>query len=125
MENLSSVLYHYFKGLETGNLEMIADAFAENAVIHSPLYGDASAKEFYIKILSDAPQSDIAILNVFTGMEDINSAAVHFKYHLILNGTQSYFECVDIFKFDEAGKIKDMTIIYDTAALRAEIERLS
>ena len=120
-----SVLYNYFRGLEMGNNDLILQGFAENAMIHSPLYGDVPAKQFYDKLLNDTTQSDITLLNTFKSNDNNYTAAVHFKYHWVLrDGTPTHFECVDIFKFDESGKIADMTIIYDTAALRTAFHQL-
>lgn len=125
MENISIALYTYFKGLEKGDTHMVLDVFAENALIHSPLYGDVYARDFYTESSAGMLQSDIALLNIFESKEQVNTAAVHFKYHMVLqDGTPAHFECVDIFKFDEAGKIADMTIIYDTAKLRTAFEKL-
>ncbi|HNP22839.1 MAG TPA: hypothetical protein PKM63_15705 [Panacibacter sp.] len=125
MEKFTPVLYNYFKGLEMGDTVMILESFAVNAMIHSPLYGDVPAKEFYTKLFNDTRQSDIALLNIFEGRDNNYTAAVHFKYHWILkDGTPTHFECVDIFKFDEERKIVDMTIIYDTSKLRSAFKQL-
>ena len=126
MQKLKDTIYIYFKGLETGNIAMVLDVFAENAFVHSPLYGDQPASVFYTKLFSDTRQSEITLLNIFDSTENNYTAAVHFKYHWILSdGTPTHFECIDVFKFDEQGKIADMTIIYDTAKLRPAFESLS
>src|SRR6478735_12137001 len=126
MLKLKDTIYAYFKGLETGNTTMILDVFAENAFVHSPLYGDQLAAVFYTKLFADTRQSDITLLNIFESTENNYTAAVHFKYHWILSdATPTHFECIDVFKFDEQGKIADMTIIYDTAKLRPAFEALS
>lgn len=126
MSQYKDILYNYFKGLETGNVLMILDVFAENAMVHSPLYGDELAAIFYTKLFADTKQSDITLLNIFESTENNYTTAVHFKYHWVLaDGTPTHFECVDIFKFNETGKIADMNIIYDTAKLRPAFESLS
>jgi SnoaL-like domain len=126
VNNIREAIYNYFKGLETGNVNMIMDVFSDNAMVHSPLYGDQPAALFYTKLFADTRQSDITLLNIFESVENNYTAAVHFKYHWILaDGTPTHFECVDIFKFDENGKVADMTITYDTAKLRPAFEALS
>lgn len=126
MNIIKEAIYSYFKGLETNDANAIMSVFAGNAMVHSPLYGDQLASVFYTKLLADTKQSDITLLNIFESVENKYTAAVHFKYHWILaDGTPTHFECVDIFKFDETGKIADMTIIYDTAKLRPAFESLS
>ena len=126
MISLKDTIYTYFKGLETANRELITSVFSENARVHSPLYGDQPAVEFYTKLFADTNQSDVTLLNFFERTEYNYTAAVHFKYHWILkDGTPTHFECVDVFKFDENGRVADMTIIYDTAKLRTSFEALS
>ena len=89
-------------------------------------FADQLAAVFYTNLFADTRQSDITLLNIFESIENNYTAAVHFKYHWILSdGTPTHFECMDIFKFDEQGKIADMTIIYDTAKLRPAFEALS
>jgi hypothetical protein len=125
MQNLKDAIYNYFKGLETGNKELVLSVFANNAKVHSPLYGDQQATVFYTKLFADTTQSDITLLNIFESTENSYTAAAHFKYHWILrDGTATHFECVDVFKFDESGKVADMTIIYDTSKIRTSFEAL-
>ena len=123
---MKEALYKYFKGLETGNVSMIFEVFAMNAMVYSPLYGHTQAVQFYSKLFADTNRSDINILNIFESTQNNYSASVHFKYHWKLkDGTPTHFECVDIFAFDENDKITELTIIYDTAHLRTSFEALS
>jgi hypothetical protein len=39
----------------------------------------------------------------------------------LADGSHVSFRCVDLFDFDEQGLIATMTIIYDTAPIRAEV----
>lgn len=122
---MKEVLYTYFKALETADINLILSVFATNAIIHSPLYGDMPANRFYEALFADTNRSDISLINFFESTENKYTAAVQFKYHWILaDGTPTHFECVDIFRFDEFGKVAEMTIIYDTAKLRTAFENL-
>ena len=84
MQKFTPALYNYLKGLEMGNTGLILEGFAENAIIHSPLYGDVPAKKFYERLFNDTRQSDITLLNTFESNDNKYTAAVHFKYHWIL-----------------------------------------
>jgi hypothetical protein len=42
---------------------------------------------------------------------------------VLKDGTPTYFECVDIFQFAQDGKIKQVSIIYDTAKIRVFLKK--
>src|SRR3954454_8097501 len=122
---MKNILETYLKSLEAGDAKTIISLFSENGVIHSPLYGDVPAKDFYKDLFDDTTQSVITLSNIFQSSTNLNTAAAHFKYEWTLkNGTKTNFEAVDVFVFDEHGKIKEMTIIYDTAKTRRAFEML-
>ncbi|HEY6977857.1 MAG TPA: nuclear transport factor 2 family protein [Chitinophagaceae bacterium] len=122
---MKDILETYLKNLEAGDAEAIVKLFSEDGIIHSPLYGDMLAKNFYKDLFADTIRSTITLVNVFQSATNANTAAVHFKYEWTLrNGTKTNFEAVDIFSFDKLGKIKAMTIIYDTAQTRSAFEKL-
>ncbi len=118
------IIKKYLSALETGSYEKIIKLFAKNALIFSPLYGKIKAETFYKELMKDTSKSQIKLLNVFKS----NKKAVwagHFLYEWKLkNGKETSFECVDIFVFDEKGKIKQLTIIYDTAKTRTSFEKM-
>lgn len=108
----------YLKALEAGELHDILDLFGEEAVVHSPLYGEQPAEDFFRKLLEDTDHSILTPLRIFTD-EQKKSGAAYFLYEWVLNnGAHASFPVVDIFDFDASGKIKELTIIYDSAATR-------
>ena len=116
---IEKTLKLYLKALEKGSYEDIIKLFTENAMVNSPLYGKIKASEFYKELFKDTAKSKISLLNIFT---DKNLGAAHFLYEWVLkDGTPTSFECVDIFKFSD-GKIKHLTIIYDTYKTRQSFE---
>ena len=116
---MKEIIQHYLNALGTGDLGKIIQLFSDDAIIHSPLYGDVLAKIFFTDLFADTSQSEISLLNTFTNLEKPGLFAAHFRYFWILkNGAETSFECIDIFQFDEQGKIKEMTIIYDTWHIR-------
>lgn len=111
----------YLEALEEGNYEKIIKLFTGDATIFSPLYGKIKAKDFYRKLFKDTVKSKITLLNVFRGDNKFVGAG-HFYYDWILKGgTSTSFECVDVLRFAGDGKIKQLTIIYDTHKTRQSL----
>ena len=98
---------------------MVSFLFTEGAVVHSPLYGIVPSAQFYFDLFNDTSTSKITLLHVFSSTDDVNTIAAYFHYDWVLkDGTPTGFDCVDVFRLDEAGKITSLHIIYDTAAIR-------
>lgn len=116
------LLNQYLHALEKGDYDSILHLFTEDAVINSPLYGRVKASHFYKELVDDTKKSTITVLHIFTSK---NAGAVHFFYEWTLkDGTLTTFECVDIVEFSGNGKIKELTIIYDTYRTRKHFERM-
>ncbi len=65
---------------------------SEDGIVHSPLYGDIPAKDFYEDLFADTSQSIITLINTFESTNNPDTAAAHFKYDWILkDGTKIYF----------------------------------
>ncbi|MCI4650287.1 nuclear transport factor 2 family protein [Phaeodactylibacter sp.] len=113
----------YLDALSRGDLEQLMALFAPKAIIHSPLYGQQPARVFYPALLEDSAASHIELLQIFQSHSP-QHAAVNFLYHWTLaNGEEVTFDCVDIFRFNEAGKIAELKIIYDASQTRPALER--
>jgi len=112
----------YLQALEAGDLQRITDLFTGEATVISPLYGEQSAPAFFRQLLADTDHSVLTPLRLFYE-ERARSGAAFFLYEWILNdGRHVAFEVVDLFRFDEVGKIEELRIIYDTAPTRAILE---
>jgi hypothetical protein len=120
------VVKAYFQGLEGKNYEGIIRLFAEDAVVHSPLYGKIEAVKFYRDLFQVTQSSQITLKNIFLSATDPDCAAAHFIYAWKMkNGALCQFECVDVFEFrPNSSKIRSLTIIYDTARTRKDFEKL-
>jgi len=122
---IEKAIKEYLRGLEIGSADEIIKLFSPDAIVHSPLYGDVKAKKFYQELFKDTSKSKITLMNIFVSQNNPQIAAGHFRYDWILkDGTSTSFECVDIFRFDENGKIKELTIIYDTSKIRTSFEEM-
>lgn len=121
---IEKTLTQYLHVLQKGSYEAIIELFTEDAVINSPLYGIVKASRFYEELLKDTQKSEITLLNIFFN-ESKNAGAAHFLYKWMLNnGKVTSFECVDIVEFSDNGKIKQLTIIYDTYEIREGFEKM-
>lgn len=115
----------YIRALEKGSYEAITKLFAEDAIVNSPLYGKVKASEFYKELFKDTTKSKITLLNIFVSKSNRGIGAGHFRYDWILKDrTPTSFECVDVFQFANDGKIKQLTIIYDTYKTRQAFEKI-
>ena len=115
----------YLRCLETADYETLISLFADDAVVHSPLYGDVPAPKFYKDLFEDTAESKITPLNVFTS-ENPNVAAAHFQFDWTLaDGTPVPFEVVDVFRFSDDGKVKELKIIYDSAKTKPAFDQLN
>jgi len=122
---IEKTIKEYLKGLEVGSYEHIIKLFSPDAVVHSPLYSDIKAKKFYQNLFEDTSKSKINLINIFVNPKKPQVAAGHFHYDWILkDGTSTSFECVDIFQFTQNGKIKELTIIYDTSKIKTSFENM-
>lgn len=112
----------YLDALNTGDLEGVCALFAPDARILSPLYGTRPAREFYTELFADTTRSETTPINIFDNSSLGGAVALHFRYVWTLSsGKIVAFECVDVFELAPDGQhFAGMTIIYDTAPLRAE-----
>ncbi|MEK7616054.1 MAG: nuclear transport factor 2 family protein [Patescibacteria group bacterium] len=114
----------YLRCLERSDYENLIGLFASSAIIHSPLYGEVEAKNFYKDLFKDTTKSTISLKDIFMN-EDESKGAVNFLYDWVLaDGSRVSFNCVDIFKFSSEGKIKELTIIYDTSQTRPKFDKM-
>lgn len=114
----------YLAALNAGSLADVLSLFAPDAQIVSPLYGVMEAGRFYADLFADTNRSVTRLLNVFVPSGDARSVALHFHYTWTLkSGKVVQFECVDVFELSADGeKFAKLTIIYDTAPIRADFE---
>ncbi len=112
----------YLKALENADYQAIMELFAEEALVHSPLYGKRPAYDFYRDLFKDTSRSKITLIDLFYHPEK-NRASANFLYEWTLgNGSHVFFDCVDIFDFDQRGTIVELKIIYDASSTRLALD---
>ena len=122
---MKNIIRQYLDNVESGDAEKVIALFSEDAIIHSPLYGNQPARHFFTKLFADTNRSIITLLHIYRSVDNEELYSAHFRYDWILkNGAATSFECIDIFRFDQQEKIKELTIIYDTSKIRSQLEEL-
>jgi ketosteroid isomerase-like protein len=112
----------YLAALERADLEAVTALFTDDGVVHSPLYGAMPARDFYAGLFADTARSKTTPKAVFT-TADGSRLALHFAFDWTLaSGKTVRFEVVDVFRLAADGRFAELTIIYDTAPLRADFE---
>lgn len=112
----------YLALLAAGDVRAIVSLFSPQGMVNSPFLGVQPAGEFFEQLKAATRRSVLEDPEVFVSAAGSRRATVSFTYQWELaDGSQVSFRCVDIFDFDEQGLIATMTIIYDTAPLRAEV----
>ena len=113
----------YLTALESGDPSRVLELFADDAVVHSPLYGDLPAQHFYPRLFADTRELKLKLRTVFHADRSI---AFWFDFDWTLsNGTPAPFRVVDIAELDDEGRIRELHIIYDTAVLRDAFDALA
>lgn len=122
----TELCHRYLAALDAGDLDAVLALFTTNAEVVSPLYGTKPAAEFYEGLFADTKASDTTLLNIFDRAGDGGSVALHFRYGWTLaDGTPATFEVVDVIELTPArDAFAKLTIIYDTAPLRADWNRV-
>lgn len=114
--------YRYLAALNAGDIGAVLALFSADAMVVSPLHGSRDAVAFYTDLFADTQQSDTRFITLFDSADTPGTVALQFEYNWTLaDGNKVSFHCVDVFEINPNGEQFDkLTIIYDTAPLRAE-----
>lgn len=115
--DVKKTLKQYLEHLGNNDATALVELFSAQGLVFSPLYGIRPATDFYAKLAADTAESKLTYRNHFVAPD--GSAALYFSFAWTLaDGKKTSFECVDLFKFDDAGLITELRIIYDTHKTR-------
>ncbi len=122
---IEALCRRYLAALESGDLESLLANFSDDATATSPISGKQPAADFYAYVMRVTSDRKMALKTIFVGTSNPRQAAVHVAYtRTVADGQPATIEGVDIFELTEDGsKISAITIIYDTAPVRAEFDR--
>jgi steroid delta-isomerase len=111
-----SVVHSYIEGFDRCDSEALAQLFADDATVEdpvgsTPLLGRAAIREFYVRMAANKAKLTLAG-PIRTAA---NCAAFPFECRFIFKGAYCRFDIIDVFRFDEYGKIKGMQAFYGPA----------
>jgi hypothetical protein len=115
----------YLRALTTADTELAVSLFAVDGRVHSPLYGDRPAADFYPALFADTSQATVVLKSVMSGVDQAGATTVSFWFHFdwrLPSGAAAPFDVVDVATLDTDGKIKELHIVYDTVDVRPAFE---
>lgn len=116
------VVNRYLNLLAAGDVRGIVALFSLAGTVQSPFLGTQPAVRFFDLLKAATRRSVIENPEVFVSAMGSCRASTCFTYLWELaDGAQVSFRCFDLFDFDEQGLIETMTIVYDTAPIRASV----
>ena len=99
--------------------------FAEDGVVHSPLYGARPARDFYPALFDDTSQANLTLKSVMSGTDRTGRTTVSFWFHFdwrLPSGAAAPFDVVDVATLGSDGKILELHVVYDTVDVRPAFE---
>lgn len=121
-----ALVAEYLDAVRAADTARMLALFAPDGVVHSPLYGDLPATEFYPKMFGDTRSADLTLLGTTTGTTTDGRPLVMFlfKFDWVLKAGEDIvaFDVVDVAELDADGKITALAIIYDTKTARPAFE---
>jgi len=112
--------------MESGDLEALLSIFTEDATATSPLSGKQPVRDFYSYVMRITSARSMTLRTIFIGASEPTRAAIHIAYtRTVGDGKPATIEGVDVFDLTEdLSKFTSVTIIYDTAPVRSDFDRL-
>ena len=112
-EIMHAAVHRYIAALNAGDLEAIVALYAENGSVEDPIgtpphQGHAAIRAFYAKSL--AIKLEVALEGPIRAAA--NEAAFAFCVRLHWQGQDRVIRPIDVFRFNEAGKITSMRAIF-------------
>jgi ketosteroid isomerase-like protein len=126
LPNVEELCRSYLAAMENGDLEALLSIFTEDAMATSPISGKQPVRDFYSYVMRITSARSMTLRTIFTGVSDPTRAAIHIAYtRTVGNGKPATIEGVDVFELTEdLSKFTSVSIIYDTAPVRSDFDRL-
>jgi steroid delta-isomerase len=114
--SMVSVVQTYIEAFERCDGDALAQLFADDATVEDPVgsaprVGRAAIQEFYRQMAANKAKLTLAG-PIRTAA---NCAAFPFECRFIFKGAYCRFDIIDVFRFDEHGKIQSMQAFFGPA----------
>jgi steroid Delta-isomerase len=109
-DQMTAAVHAYVAAFDKGEAELAAALFADDASVEDPVgtppkVGIAAIREFYAASMLTGARLHLHGPVRVTGN---NHVAFAFEVRLHLNGTDMKIDVIDVFRFDDTGKIAEM-----------------
>ena len=114
--HMVSVVQSYIEAFDLCDGEALTALYADDATVEDPvgskpLVGRDAIRKFYIKMAAyKAKLTLVGPIRTAT-----NCAAFPFECRFVFKGDYCRFDIIDVFRFDDAGKIKSMQAFFGPA----------
>ncbi|WAC70116.1 nuclear transport factor 2 family protein [Microbacterium sp. SL75] len=117
----SRLVEAYLEALSSADIDAVLDLFTPDGVVSSPLYGERSARDFYLTLFADTAASTLTLRQILISpAAAAPTLAFWFDFDWTLaDGTPAPFTVVDVAELDPDGRIRHLHIIYDTYPIRS------
>lgn len=115
----------YLRSLTDADAATAVSLFADDGVVHSPLYGPRPARDFYPELFADTSEAHLTLRSVMSGKDQAGQPTVSFWFHFdwrLPSGAAAPFDAVDVATLGADGRIKELHVIYDTVDVRPIFE---
>jgi ketosteroid isomerase-like protein len=115
----------YLRSLADADAALAVSLFADDGVVHSPLYGPRPARDFYPELFADTSEAHLTLRSVMSGEDQAGQPTVSFWFHFdwrLPSGAAAPFDAVDVATLAADGRIKELHVIYDTVEVRPAFE---
>jgi SnoaL-like domain len=115
----------YLRSLAASDVGLAVSLFADDGVVHSPLYGPRPARDFYPELFADTSEAHLTLRSVMTGRDQAGRTTVSFWFHFdwrLPSGAAAPFDAVDVATLGADGRITELHVIYDTVDVRPAFE---
>lgn len=122
VDHYTQAVDSYLRGLNEKDLNGILSLYAENGTVEDPVGSDlvegmAALKKFY----GGAVTMDLKLTRIGPVRIAANEAAFPFQLEMEVNGKLMRTDIIDVFRFDEQGKIVSMRAFWGPSN-RKEVE---
>ncbi|HWT97924.1 MAG TPA: steroid Delta-isomerase [Terriglobales bacterium] len=118
---MEAAVHAYVRALNASDLDAIVALYAEDATVEDPVgteprRGRAAIRAFYAGSVQLALQVELE--GPVRAVAD--SAAFPFRVSFTMNGQRTTIHPIDVFRFDEAGRVTEMRAYFGPGNIRAE-----